>query len=167
MESDSSTSPKARFRFGFSGKRKRNGFSGNTLVSSDDILDSLTRQAASQLGFQEQHTRSLEVLAEGEEQTLSSEPVLSAETPYGPVPRRKVGHYAIVAMGGIGLAVVWVYSSAKALIGTGFVDSILQRTGIHSVFSNPAQVGIVSLAALITSVWVAGRRKRARLQIQI
>ena len=167
MESDSSTSPKARFRFGFSGKRKRNSFSQNTNVSSDDILDSLTRQAASQLGFQEQHTQSLEVLAEGEEPTLSSEAVLSAETPFGQIPRRKIGHFVIVAMGGLGLLVVWLYSSAKGLIGAALLDSALQKTGVHSVFANPAQVGIISIAALITSVWVATRRRRARLQIQI
>ena len=167
MESDSSTSPKARFRFGFSGKRKRNSFSGNASVSSDDILESLTRQAESQLGFQEQHTQSLEVLAEGEEPTLSSETVLSTETPFGQVPRKKLGHYAIVAMGGVGLIVVWLYSSAKSLIGTAFLDSVLQRTGVHSVFANPAQVGIISLAAIITSAWVAARRRRARIQIQI
>ena len=166
MESDSSTSPKARFRFGFSGKRKRNDFSKNTNVSSDDILDSLTRQAASQLGFQEQQTQSLEVLAE-QEPTLSSETALSADTPFGQVPRKKLGHYVILAMGGLGLVVVWLYSSAKGLVGAAFLDSVLQRTGVHSVFANPAQVGIISLAALITSVWVAARRRRARLQIQI
>lgn len=160
-------SPKARFRFGFSGKRKRNSFSQNTNVTSDDILDSLTRQAASQLGFQEQHTQSLEVLAEGEEPTLYSETVLSAETSSGQIPRRKLGHYMIAAMGGVGLLVVWLYSSAKGLIGAALLDSALQRIGVHSVFANPAQVGIISLAALIASVWVAARRRRARLQIQI
>ena len=167
MESDSSTSPKARFRFGFSGKRKRNSFSGNASVSSDDILDSLTRQAASQLEFQEQHTQSLAVLAEEEEPTLSSETVLSAHTPFGRVQRKKLGGYVIVAMGGVGLLVVWLYSSAKGFLGTTFLDSVLQKTGVHSVFANPAQVGIISLAALIMSVWVAARRRRSRLQIQI
>ena len=166
MESDSGTSPKARFRFGFSGKRKGNRFSENTIVSSDDILDSLTRQAASQLGFQEQHTQSLEVLAE-EEPTLFSEPVLSAETTFSSVPRSKLGHFVIVAMGGVGLVVVWLFSSAKGVIGTAFLDSVLQRTGVHSVFANPVQVGVISIAALIMSIWVAARRRRARLQIQI
>lgn len=167
MESDSNTSPKARFRFGFTGKRKRNSFSQITNVSSDDILDSLTRQAASQLGFQEQHTKSLEVLSEENEPALSAETFLSSETPFSPVLRKKRGHFLIVAMGSVGFVVVWLYSSAKGLVGTASLDSILQRTGVHSVFANPAQVGIISLAALIMSLWVAARRRRARLQIRI
>ena len=166
MESDSSSSPKARFRFGFAGKRKRTSFSESS-VSRDDILDSLTRQAASQLGFQEQHTQSLEVLAEGEEPTLISETVVPAETPFDHVPGRKLGHYVIVAMGGVGLVVVWLYSAAKGFMGTALLDSVLQRTGVNSAFANPAQVGIIAFAALILSVWVAARRRRARLQIRI
>ena len=167
LESDSAASPKARFRFGFSGKRNRNIPNESTRVSSDDILDSLTRQAASQLGFQEQHTQSLEVLADEDEPTLSAEPVFSAETPFSPVGRRKLGHYVIVVVGGAGLVVVWLYGSVKGLIGTAFLDSILQRMGVHSIFANPAQVGIISLAALLTSVWIAVRRRRARLLFHI
>ena len=166
MESDSDISPKARFKFGFSGKRKRNSYE-NTPVSSDDFLDSLTRQAASQLGFQEQHTRSLEILGEEDEPTISSESVLSTSTSFRPVLKRKLGHYAIVLMGGLGLVVVWLYSSAKGLMGMALLTSLLQRTGVNSVFANPLEVGIVSLAALVSSLWIAMRRRRLSLKIQI
>ena len=166
MASDTDPSPKARFKFGFSGKRKRNSFE-NTPVSSDDFLDSLTRQAASQLGFQEQHTRSLEILGEEDEPTISSGSALSTGTPFRSVQRRRLGHYAIVAMGGLGLVVVWLYSSTKGLMATRLLSSLVQRTGVNSVFANPLEVGIISLAALISSLWIAVRRRRLSLEVQV
>jgi len=70
----------------------------STPVSSDDILDSLTRQAASQVGFREEQTQGLELLAETEEPTLYSEPIVSTETQIPEENVRRLGHYAFVIM---------------------------------------------------------------------
>ena len=163
MESESAASPRARHRFGFSGKRNRSKPQGQTVLSSDEILDSLTRQAASQVGFREEQTESLELLAEIEEPTLLAEPTVPTESPLGTETSRRLGHYAFVLMCVGGMIIVWLYSSGKGMLDPSLLTSLVPKTGVQSIFANPIQVGIVSLFALITAFWVALRRRASRL----
>ena len=170
MESVDQDSPKARFRFGFSGKRKRAKPLEQTAslsVSSDDILDSLTRQASSQVGVGEQQTQSLELIGETDEQGLFSEPTLATVGHTRLETGRNLGRYAIVLMCLGGLAIVWLYSSGRQIFEAIQWDAIVQKTGVQSVFANPAQIAIMSIFAMIIALWIAYRRRVSRLQIPI
>ena len=167
MASDAVTSPRARHRFGFSGKRKL-AVSGshfvNVEVSRDDILDSLTKQAAAQIGTRETQTRTLEILDEIEPTLSTSSEVLSGEEFL--VPRGKgFGHYAIVLMGVAGMVAVWFFSFGRTVISSNFLDTVIQRTNVRSVFGNAGEIGIVSLISLAVASWIAIRRRTKRIQL--
>ncbi len=136
-------------------------------MSSDDILDSLTRQAASQVGHGEQQTQSLELIGETDEQSLYAEPTLATVERTKFEAGRNLGHYAIVLMCLGGLAIVWLYSSGRQIFEASQWDAIVQKTGVQSVFANPAQIAIMSIFAMIIALWVAYRRRASRLQIPI
>lgn len=167
MASDAERSPKARHRFGFSGKRKRtvpNGHLANVEVSSDDILDSLTKQAASQIGTGNTQTRTLELLDEIEPTLSNSSEVLSGNEFI--VPQGKgFGRYAIVLMGVAGMVAVWFFSFGRTLISSNILDLAIQRTNVRSVFANPGEIGIVSAISLGVASWLAIRRRSRRLQL--
>jgi len=139
----------------------------STPVSSDDILDSLTRQAASQVGFREEQTQGLELLAETEEPTLYSEPIVPTETQNYEENVRRLGHYAFVIMCVVGMVVVWLYSSGRGMLDASLLTGLIPKTGVQSVFTDPLQVGIVSIIAMITGLWVALRRRASRLQFPL
>lgn len=134
-------------------------------VSKDDILDSLTRQAAQQVSLGERQTQRLDFLNETEEPTLFSEPTVSTVTQLRSETNRKLGHYIFVLMCVGGMIVVWLYSSGRGLFDTSLLNGVFQKTGVQSVFTNPAQVGIVSVVALVTALWVALRRRASRLLV--
>ncbi|MBO0887726.1 hypothetical protein J2P12_01355 [Candidatus Bathyarchaeota archaeon] len=165
MESEPEPSPRARHRFGFSGKTKRSRVPEHTALTSDDILESLTRQAASQVGFREEQTESLELLEETGEPTLVSEPVPVTETHFGNEPRR-LGHYAFVVMCVVGMTVVWLYSSGRDMLNPSVLTGIVSKTGVQTVFANLVQTGIVSAFALFAALWIAVRRRASRLRLE-
>jgi hypothetical protein len=167
LESQPENAPKARHRFGFNGKRKRASRSEHTTVSSDEILESLTRQAASQVGFGEEQTQRLELLTEVEEPTLVHQPVVSNVRPFRRDSVRRSGHFVIVLMCIAGLIVVWLYSTGRGIFNGLPFNNVLQETSVRSLFANPIQMGIISMAALATALWVALRRRASSLQIPI
>ncbi len=139
----------------------------STPASSDDILDSLTRQAASQVGFREEQTQGLELLAETEEPTLYSEPIVSTETQNVEENVRRLGHYAFVIMCVAGMIVVWLYSSGKGMLDASLLTGLIPKIGVQSVFTDPIQAGIVSIIAMIMALWVALRRRASRLHLEL
>lgn len=162
MESEPYVSPKARHRFGFTGRKKIGTQPRDTLASKDEILDSLTRQAASQVGMGEQQTRTLEILAETEEPAPLSELPTSTIGEFKQVGNRRLGHYAIVAMAALGMIIVWIYNPGRSIVDSGFLTSIVQRATVQSVYSNPEQLGIISLVATTIAIWLAARRRSSR-----
>lgn len=167
MASESEISPRTRHRFGFSGKRKRAPLSAslaNLEVSSDDILDSLTKQAASQIGTGENQTRTLELLDEIEP-SLSNNPEALSRNEFI-VPKGKgLGHYAIVLMGVAGMATVWFFSFGRAMINSNFLDNVIQRTNVRSVFASPGEIGIISIISLTIASYLAIRRRSRQIQL--
>ena len=167
MASEADRSPKAKHRFGFSGKRKQ-AVSSTDLksaeVSSDDILDSLTKQAASQIGSGETQTRTLELMGE-------IEPTISDISEIQPgsefvVPKGKgFGHYAIVLMGVAGMVAVWFFSFGRTLISSNLLNNLIQRTNVRSVFANPGEIGIVSAISLAIASFIAIRRRSRQIQL--
>lgn len=137
------------------------------MASKDEILDSLTRQAASQVGMGEQQTRTLEILSETDEPESFSELPTSTLGEFREASRRRLGHYVIVATAALGMVVVWLYNPGRGVIGSSFLTSIVQRATVQSVYSNPAQFAIVVLIALVAAVWLATRRRSSRRLLQL
>ena len=161
MASDPEISPRTKHRFGFSGKRKRTNPlpSVGSNVSSDEILDSLTRQASSQVGLSEANTRMLEVLADDDPEALEETPI-SGVSELSKRPGGRFGHYAIAVMSIGGMAAVWFYSSGRTLINSNLFNDVVQRTNVRSVFGNPLEIGVVSMISLVIASWIAYRRRK-------
>jgi len=161
MASDPEISPKTRHRFGFTGKRKHTSSSPPVAshVSSDEILDSLTRQASSQVGLSEANTRTLEIL-EDEEPSISEEIPISEVGELSRKHGRRFGHYAIVLMGIGGMVAVWFYSSGRSLFGMNLLNTIFQRSNVRTVFGSPVDIGVVSMISLAIASWIAVRRRK-------
>lgn len=163
LATDPEISPRTKHRFGFSGKRKRTNPSSSMVdskVSSDEILDSLTRQASSQVGLSEANTKMLEVLADEDPGVLETTSLSSVDE-LSKRPGGRIGHYAIAAMSIGGMAAVWFYSSGRSLINSNLLNDVIQRTNVRSVFGNPLEIGMVSMISLVVASWIAFRRRKS------
>ena len=161
MGSDS-RSPKARHRFSFSGPLTRKKKDG---VTTDDILDSLTRQAELRQKLGERDTVRLEEIAETEDLTRFQG--LNPRPASGPMvaKNRSFGHLAFVFMLSCGLAVVWLLSSASKRFDPASLNGITQKSGLQSIFANQAQLGIIALAAMLGALLIRRRRRSPRRQL--
>jgi hypothetical protein len=134
-------------------------------VTPDDILDSLTRQAASQVGFGSQQEEGFDVLNEPEELPPSYEPTISTVGQLKLPGNRSLGRIGIIAMCLGGFLTIWLYSSGRNVLNASQLDALVQKTGVQSIFSNLPQVAIVSIFAMTIALWIAVRRRVSRLQI--
>src|SRR6266851_5487318 len=129
--SSSSRPPRSRYRFGFRGKRPARNAQAST---TDEILDSLTRQARLMEKAGEERTLGLQTILEvepGEERLHSlSLPESSPE-----VTRPKTWSFGKLAFGVMligGLTFLWVYSrlsqglSARSLV---MLQQVVSRVG--------------------------------------
>ena len=161
MGSDS-RSPKARHRFGFSGPLTRQK---KEEVTTDDIVDSLTRQAELRQKLDEEDQVRLDEIAETEDlsrfQGFNIEPASALRT----AEKRSFGHLAFVFMLLIGLAIVWLYSSISKPFDLASLNGIIQKSGVPSIFANQAQLGIIALAAVIGALWIRHRRLGSSLNL--
>jgi len=156
-----SRSPRARHRFGFSGPETRQK---RDRVTTDDILDSLTRQAELKQKLGENDSLRLDEIAGTEElsqfQGFNPEPAFSS-----PMARkRSFGHVVFVFMLLAGLMVVWLYSSISKPFDLTSLNGIVQRPDIQSIFANHAQLGIIALAAFLGALWIRHRRRGSSLR---
>jgi hypothetical protein len=134
-------------------------------VTPDDILDSLTRQAASQVGFGSQQEEGFDVLNEPEGSTPDSESTISTVGQLKLSGSRSLGRIGIIAMCLGGFLIIWLYSSGRNVFNASQLDTLVQRTGVQSIFSNLPQVAIMSFFAMTIALWIALRRRASRLQI--
>ncbi|TMI22679.1 hypothetical protein E6H31_01350 [Candidatus Bathyarchaeota archaeon] len=128
-------------------------------VTTDDILDSLTRQAELKQKLGENDSLRLEEIAGTEElirfQGFNPEPAF----PSAVAKKRSLGHLAFAFMLLTGLIVVWLYSSVSKPFDLASLNGIVQKSGIQSIFTNEAQLGIVAMAALLGALWIRHRRR--------
>ncbi len=161
MGSDS-RSPRARHRFGFSGPLMKQN---KDRVTTDDILDSLTRQAELRQKLGERDQVGLEEIAETEDlsrfQGFNPDPTSASIT----AKKRSFGHLAFVFMLSIGLTVVWIYSSISKPFELASLNGIIQKSGVQSIFANQVQLGIIALAALLGPLWIRRRRRDASVPL--
>lgn len=119
------------------------------------------------MGLGEQQTQSLELMGETEEPTLIVEPSTATLAQLRRETSRRLGNYLIVLMCVGGMIIVWLYGSGKGFFEASVLSTTPARTAAQSVFANPLQVGIMSLVAVITALWIAVRRRALRLHLQI
>src|SRR5438445_7869244 len=107
--SSSSRPPRSRYRFGFKGKRShRNPHAATT----DETLDSLTRQARLMEGDAKDRTRGLQTILEVESDEDRFQPWnREAAEAFKRSKERNFGKYAFGAMLIGGLTFLWIYSS--------------------------------------------------------
>jgi hypothetical protein len=118
------------------------------------------------MGFGEEQTQRLDFLTETEEPTQFYEPIGPAVKGFRLDSKRRMNRYAITLACATGMIIVWLYGSVN-----GFMSSALPNfppmTSVKSIFANPIQTGILSVAALISALWVKVRRKASRLQLKL
>jgi hypothetical protein len=155
-------SPRARHRFRFSGSLARQK---KEKVTTDDLLDSLTRQAELRQKLGESDQVRLEEIAETEDlslfQGIDLEPASDRQTPR----RRGLGHLVFFITALSGLTIVWLYSSISKPFDLSLLNGIIQKSGIQSVFANQAQLGIIALTALLGALWIRHRRRGLRAHL--
>ena len=158
-----SRSPKARHRFGFSGppnKEKKDR------ITTDDILDSLTRQAELKQKLGKEDRVALDEISETEDlirfQGLNPEPV----SPSMIEKKTGYGHLVFVFMLLTGLTVVWLYSSISKPFDLALLNGVLQKSGVQSIFADMSQLGVIALAALVGALWIRRKRQGSSLQLR-
>jgi len=134
------------------------------MVTADDILDSLTRQAELSQKLGERDEMELEELAETDLsrfQGLNPGPASALVV----ARNRSFGHLAFVFMLSCGLAVVWIFSSASKRFDPASLNGIIQKSGLQSIFANQAQLVIIALAALLGALLIRRRRRSPSRQL--
>jgi len=133
-------------------------------LTTDDILDSLTRQAELQQKLGKDDPVRLEEIAKTEElvefQGLNPESAF----PSTMAKRRSFGHLAFVFMLLTGLTVVWLYSSISKPFDLTSLNGVIQKSGIQSIFADQAQLGIIALAAILGALWIRHRRRGSAMR---
>ena len=152
--------PRARHRFGFSGPRARQKIQR---VTTDDILDSLTRQAELRQKLGKKDQVSLEEIVESEDRSMFQEVRPEIAAPLLEGKTRDIGHFTFVLMLLGGLIVALVYASTTRGVDLASLNSIIWRSGISSVFANQAQVEVIGLAAIVGAIWIRHRRRHSSL----
>jgi hypothetical protein len=135
------------------------------MVTADDILDSLTRQAELRQKLGEKNRVKLEEITETEDlsrfQGFNPEPASGSMM----TKDRSVGRLAFIFMLIGGLTVVWLYSSISKPFDLASLNGIIQKSGVQSIFANQFQFGIVAVAALLGALWIRRRRRRSSLRL--
>ncbi len=151
--SKSSSSPKARFRFGFSGHLTRKE---EEAVSVDDILDSLSQRAQLSECLDETAGTVFEGKGEG-----SGVPLGVSDTITRQARKNGLGKFAFAFLLMTGVFVVWLYGALDAVLEGTTVGRLTQSPLYSSAFTDPVKLAILALGCLIP-VMLVKRRRRAR-----
>jgi hypothetical protein len=155
--SSSGRPPRSKYRFGFRGKRSGRAPQPAT---TDEILDSLTRQAK----LMEKN---------GEERTIGLQTILEVDPPHEPTrssnlessktfERLKPGSlrkFAFAIMLLIGLAFVWVYSRLSQTLNPPTL-TMLQQTISRTGFGDWQKIVFIAFCAFVIAL-LAHRKKQA------
>jgi hypothetical protein len=58
-----------------------------------------------------------------------------------------------------------LYGSISKPFDLASLNAIIQRSGVSSIFANPAQLGIIALVAVLGALWIRHRRRVSSLHI--
>ncbi len=168
MDSDSQKSPRPRLRFGFSGKKKRSVDAevASAGTTADDILDSLTRQAATREKVVSDGNIGSVEIALSEDLGDSWDPITAPVVPTRIRKERDFGRFAFALMLLAGLSVLTLYGFLTKAYDPSLVNKLLQYSSVQTIFAQPLQVGIIAASALLAAIWITRRRKSSNLHLQ-
>jgi hypothetical protein len=161
--SSSSRPPRSRYRFGFTGKRPaRNAQAATT----DEILDSLTRQARLMEKAGEERTLGLQTILEVEPgvELLDS---LSLPESSPKVTRLKTWNFGKLAFGVMligGLTFVWIYSRLSQGLSAQSLAK-LQQTVSRVGFADWQKIVLMALCALAIALFARRSTNRMRSRV--
>jgi|SRR2546425_3740191 len=160
--SSSSRPPRSRYRFGFKGKRLGRG---QKAATTDEILDSLTRQAKLMDQEGKDRTLGLETIFEVEshDEHLQPSNLTSART-FKPLKARNLGKYAFGAVLMGGLTFLWIYSRLSESLNLQSLTT-LQQTLSRVGFADWQKIALIAFLALTIALFArrSGRRVHPRL----
>lgn len=160
--SSSSRPPRSRYRFGFRGKRPvRN----TRVTTTDEILDSLTRQAKLMEKDGEERTVGLQTILEVdpvEELPQSSRP--KPDLIVEGLKRWNFGKLAFAIMLVGGLTLLWIYSRLSQSVSPESL-AMLQRTISRLGFTDWQKITLMAICAL--TIALLGRRSRMKMRSRV
>jgi hypothetical protein len=157
--SSSDRPPRSKYRFGFRGKRVGRS---PQLATTDEILDSLTRQAKLMEADGAARTVGLETLLEVETSEESSQSSnLEPNQPFQTLKTWTLGKSVFTLMLLAGVVFLWIYS--KLLRNLDLANlTILQQRVVDPGFADPQKVALVAICAFAFAL--LARRSRSRVR---
>src|SRR5712692_4877212 len=157
--SSSSRPPRSRYRFGFRGKRPARNAQAST---TDEILDSLTRQARLMEKAGEERTLGLQTILEVEpgEELLHSLSLPESSPKVTPVKTWSFGRLAFGVMLIGGLTFLWIYSRLSDGLSPQSL-AMLQQTISRVGFADWQKIALMAFCALAIALFA--RRSRNRM----
>jgi hypothetical protein len=160
--SSSSRPPRSRYRFGFRGKRPgRNAQAATT----DEILDSLTRQAGLMERDGAERTLGLQTILEVEpdQELLQSSPPESGLAA-GRFESWNFGKLAFAIMLIVGLTFLWIYSRIFRSLNPQTL-AMLQQTISRAGFTDWQKIALIAFCALIVALLAHRSTSRIRSRL--
>src|ERR1700756_3442900 len=162
MMSSSTRRLRSRHRFGFRGKRpSRNP----EAITTDEILDSLTRQAASMEGDGKERSLGLETLLEVglDDQVVQPSDLEPVRTIYR-LNTRDLGKTAFSVMLIAGLAFLWFYSRLSQILSLNSL-AMVQQSISQAGFADWQKIAVIAFFALALALLAQNSRNRSRSRL--
>ncbi len=163
MDSNSQKSPRPRYRFGFHGRRKtvRTNVAVRSEATPDDILDSLTRQAAIREGLLAEGKKGAEEVYLSEAPDFSQKPQMAPEARARVRKERGLGRFAFVLMLLGGLFLLGLYGFLTRTIDLSMLNKLIQYSDVQTIFAQPLRAVVIVATALLAGLWIARKRKHS------
>lgn len=160
--SSSSRPPRSRYRFGFRGKRTGRNDQATT---TDEILDSLTRQAKLIERDGQKRTLGLQTILEVEpdEELLQSSPPESGPTA-GHLKNWNLGKSAFAIMLIVGLTFLWIYSRLSQSLNPQSL-AIFQQTTSRAGFTDWQKIALMAICAFTIALLARRSAKKIRSRV--
>jgi hypothetical protein len=156
--SSSDRPSRSKYRFGFRGKRVGRG---PQQATTDEILDSLTRQAKLMEEDREERTMRLETILEAEASDESSQSSnLEPSQPFQTPQTRTLGKsvFTLMLLGGV--VFLWIYSKLLQNLDLHSLTIVQQRL-VDAGFTDWQKVALVAICAFVFAL--LARRSRNRV----
>jgi hypothetical protein len=152
--------PRSKYRFGFKGKRHMRD---SQAATTDEILESLTRQAKSMETCEKQRALGLETLVEVElKEAIQPSNLVGPPTP-GQIRYSHLAKYIFATMLAAGLTFLWIYSRLSKTIDMRSLNN-LQQAISRAGFADALRIELILASALLVAIIVRHSRTKVRAQ---
>ena len=156
--SSSSRPPRSRYHFGFRGKRPGRN---RKAATTDEILESLTRQAKLIEKDGEERTLGLQTILDNERtEELPQDPRLEQPSRFEHPRSLNFGRYAFTAMLVGGLIFLWIYARLSQTLSLQSLAT-LQQTISRVGFADSQKLALIAISAFTIAVIAHHSRNKA------